>query len=125
MAITAQITKQLEPGFVQADIKYKNGYTKYYKVPEKNAKYFITQKIEQEKDFDLYSNILFFTAVFAGFVGGAYFARKMDKLKQFAVESLSAIGCGTLSTLGFLDYRQNQEKKFDKAYTAKEIFYKA
>ena len=125
MAINANISKPLENGYVQVDVTYKNGYKRFYKVPQNCAKRYIAEKTQQNKDMNLYSNIAFGTSVFTGFLAAAFLTKKMDKMKQFLIEATSAILLSTLTTLGFINYQADQEKLLDRKYGAKEIFYKA
>ena len=126
MSLTAKITKPLEQGYVQVDTERNNGYTRHYKVPHKHAKTFSSELIKQDKDLNLYSNIVFFTSIFTGVLGATFFTKKMDsRMKQFLIQTASAVGLASLTSFGMNKYAINEEKNLIKSYNAKEIFYKA
>ncbi len=126
MAVTTTISKPLENGYVQVDAKYKGGYGRYYKVPKNSAKFFAEKFKDHDKKMNLYSNIGFAVAILTGAFGAAYLTRKMQsRLKQFLIETASAVGLATLTSLGINQYAQKEEENILKKYNAKEIFYKA
>ena len=125
MAITTAITKPLEKGYVQVDAKHKNGYTRYFKVPQKNAKRFANEFKQQDKDFNLYSNIIFFSSIFAGVIGASLFTKKLEsRITQFLVQTLAAIGFSGITSFGFNKYALSEEEKLINSHKAKEIFYR-
>ena len=126
MAITTAITKPLDNGFVQVDSTEKNGYKRFYKVPQKNAKFFADKLKKQDKDLNLYSNITFFASIFAGVLGASIFTKNMEsRMKQFLIQTGAAIVLAALSSLGFNKYAQSEEQKLLEQNHAKEIFYRA
>jgi len=126
MSITATISKPLGQGYVQVDSATKSGYKRYYKVPHKNAKQFSTALVKQDKEMNLYSNIVFFSSIFAGVLGATAFTKKMDsKVKQFLVNSASAVVLASLTTLGMNGYIKKEENKLMDTYKAKEIYYRS
>ena len=125
MAITTEVTKQFENGFVQLDTTYKNGYKRYYKIPQKNADIFAYKLKQHEKNTVIGSNIVFFASIIAGIAGASYFTKNMDNsIKKFLINTLSAMGFATISSFGFGKYSQNKELNLQKSYQAKEILYK-
>ena len=126
MSITATISKPLGQGYVQVDSETKGGYKRYYKVSHKNAKRFATELVKQDKEMNLYSNIVFFTSIFTGVLGATFFTKNMDsRVKQFLVQSASAVVLASLSTLGMNGFIKNEENNLMKTYKAKEIYYRA
>lgn len=126
MAITTAITKPLDAGYVQVDSTSKTGYKKYYKVPQKNAGKFAEELKQQDKTLNLYSNITFFAAIFAGVLGATYFTKNMEsRMKQFLIQTSAAIVTAALATLGFNNYAVSEENNLLKQHHAKEIFYRA
>lgn len=125
MAITTAITKPLDKGFVQVNSTEKNGYKRYYKVPEKNAEIFAENLKKQDKKLNLYSNLTFFTSIFAGVLGASIFTKNIEGMKKFFIQTGSGIIAAALSSLGFNKYAENKEKAFLKENNAKEIFYRA
>lgn len=126
MAITTTISKPLDAGFVQVDSAEKNGYKRFYKVPQKNAKIFANDLKQQNKNLNLYSNIVFFASIFAGVFGASAFTKKIEsRMKQFLIQTASAVAVGILSSLAFGIYAQDKEKELLQQYKAKEIFYRA
>ena len=126
MAITTAITKPLDSGYVQVDSTTKSGSKKYYKVPQKNAGMFAEELRKQDKTLNLYSNITFFSAIFAGVLGATYFTKNMEsKMKQFLIQTGSAIVAAALSSLGFNQFAESEEKNLLQKHRAKEIFYRA
>ena len=126
MSITTAITKPLEPGYVQVDAKDKNGYTQYFKVPQKNARIFADEWKSKDKELSWCSNIAFFTSIFAGVLGAAYFTKNIDsRLKQFLIQTASAITLASLTSLGVSKYAESEQKDLLNQYKAKQIFYRA
>lgn len=126
MSLNTSIVKPLEPGYVQVNAVEKNGYTQYYKVPQKNAKRFAVEWKQKDKDLSLCSNIAFFTSIFAGVLGATYFTKNMDsRFKQFLIQTASAITLAILSSLGMSKYAQSEQNDLLNKYRAKEIFYRA
>lgn len=126
MSITTTISKPLEQGYVQVDASYKNGYTRYYKVPQKNAKDFANKLQKQDKDMNLYSNIIFFSSIVAGVLGAYHFTKNMEgSFKRFLVQTGAAMGLSAITSFGFNKYAQNEEVKLIQANHAREIFYQA
>ena len=126
MSLTTSIVKPLEPGYVQVNAVEKNGYTQYYKVPQKNAKQFAAEWKQKDKNLSLCSNIAFFTSIFAGVFGATYFTKNIDsRLKQFMIQTASAITLAIISSLGMSKYAQSEQKDLLDKHGAKEIFYKA
>ena len=126
MAITTTITKPLEAGYVQVDSAEKNGYKRFFKVPQKNAKSFAEDLKQQNKNSNLYSNIVFFTAILAGVFGASAFTKKIEsRLKQFLIQTASAVTVGSLASFFYSKYAQNKEQELLHQYKAKEIFYRA
>ena len=126
MSITATVTKSLEPGFVQVDAQHKGGYTQYYKIPQKNANKFASELQKQDKDFNLYSNIVFFSSIFAGIIAAGHFTKHFnDWMKKFLVQTASAIGLSMVTSLGFNKYAEVEQNNLMNKYKAKEIFYTA
>lgn len=126
MAITTEISKPLDNGFVQIDAAEKNGYKRYYKVPRGNAKFFADELKKQDKNLNIFSNVTFFTGIFAGVLGATYFTKKMEsKMKQFLIQTASAITAAALSNLGFNEYADAEKEQLLKKHGAKEIFYRA
>ena len=126
MTITAAITKPLDNGFIQVDSTEKNGYKRYYKVPKKNADKFAAELVQQDKNLNLYSNINFFVSIFAGVLGASFFTKNIEsRMKQFLIQTSSAIFLTILTTLGFGKYAQKKEENLLNENRAKEIFYRA
>jgi hypothetical protein len=126
MSITAAITKPLEQGYVQVDTAYKNGYKRYYKVPQRNARAFAADRVEQEKKLNLYSNIVFFSSIFTGVIVSSFFTKKIDsRFKQFLINTASAIGLASLTSYGMNKYAMDKVAKLAQSHCAKEIFYRA
>ncbi len=126
MSLTTSIVRPLESGFVQVNASEKNGYTQYYKVPQKNAKRFASEWQQKDKNLSLYSNIVFFSSIFAGVLGATYFTKNMDsRFKQFLVQTASAITLAALSSIGMSKYAESEQQKLLNKYKAKEIFYRA
>ena len=126
MALETKITQPLGQGFVQVDATNRYGYKHYYKVPQKTARKFAYELKVQDKQLNLYSNIAYFSAIFAGVIGASFFTKKIDnKWKQFGIQTAAAIGLSTVTALGMNKYTQNEQEKLIKNYRAKEIFYRA
>ncbi len=126
MAITTEITKHLDNGFVQVDAAGKNGYKRYYKVPQGNAKIFADELKKQDKNLNIISNVTFFTGIFIGVLGATYFTKKMEsKMKQFLIQTCAAIATAALSSLGFNQYADSKKENLMRKHGAKEIFYRA
>lgn len=126
MAITTAVTKPLEPGYMQVDSTYKNGYKRHFKVPQKNAREFAIDFRELNKKQKLYDNIIFFTSILTAFGTSVYLTKKMDnKWKQFFIQVASTIGFSTLTSIGYSKYAQEEQREFLKNYKAKEIYYRA
>lgn len=126
MALNTVITKPLGQGFVQVNASEKNGYTRYYKVPQRNAKIFESELKKQNKDMKVLSNVLFFSSVFAGVTGAFIFTRHMEsRLNQFLIQTTSGIIAAALCSLGFSKYEINRNNELLKKHRANEIFYRA
>jgi len=126
MAITTSVVKPLEPGYMQVDSTYKNGYKRHFKVPNKYAKSFATNFKELHKKQRLYDNIIFIGSMIAAFTGSVYFTKKMEsKWKQFFIQVGSTIGFSMLTSIGYAQYAQDEQKELLKNYGAKEIQYRA
>lgn len=125
MAITTAVTKSLGAGYVQVDSAEKNGYKRYYKVPEKYAGDFADKLKKQDKTLNIYSNLSFFSSIFAGVLGATLLTKKIEGVKKFYIQASAGIVAGALSSLGFSQYAGNEEKNLLQKYHAKEIFYKA
>ncbi len=125
MAITTAITKKLDTNFVQVDSTEKNGYKRYYKVPQNHADKFADELKKQDKKLNIYSNLTFFSAVFLGVLAASPFTKKMEGMKKFLIQTASGIGFAALSSLGFSKYAENEEIKLLREHKAKEIFYRA
>ena len=125
MTVTTAITKPLEQGYLQVDVKHKNGYTRYFKVPQGNAKRFANEFKQQDKELNLYSNITFFTSIFAGVLGASLFTKNLEsRLTQFLIQTAAAIGLSGLTSFNFNKYALCEEEKLIKSHKAKEIFYR-
>lgn len=125
MAITTTISKPLEQGYVQVDAKRKNGYTRYYKVPQNTAKSFSNKLKKQDKDMNLYTNIAIFSTMFTGILAAAYLTRKMkSRMQQFFIQVLSAVVPMTAVTVLMQDKATTEHDKLLKQYKATEIYYK-
>ena len=126
MAITTAITKPLDSGYVQVDSTSKNGYKRFYKVPQKNAGKFVEELRKQDKTLNIFSNITFFTAIFAGVLGATHFTKNMEsRMKQFLIQTASAVGVAVLSSFVFNKYAEAEEHNLLLKHKAKEIFYRA
>ena len=126
MSITTSIVKPLETGYLQVDASDKNGYTRHYKVPHKNAKVFAEEWKEQDKKLNLCSNIVFFSSIFAGVLGATYFTKNIEsRMKQFLIQTASAITLTILTSIGMSKYADSEQKNLLDKHHAKEIFYKA
>jgi len=126
MAITTAVTKPLDSGFMQVDSCTKDGYKRYYKVPQENAKIFAEELKKQDKNMNLYSNITFFAAIFAGVLGATMFTKNIEsKMKQFLIQTSAAIVTAALSSIGFNNYADSKKEDLMKKHRAKEIFYRA
>ena len=126
MAITIEISKPLDNGFVQIDAGEKNGHKRHYKVPHTNAKFFAEELEQQEKRLNIFSNVTFFTGIFVGVLGATYFTKKMEsKMKQFLIQTCAAITTAALSSLGFNQYADSRHEDLMKKHNAREIFYRA
>lgn len=125
MAIETRITKPLEHGYVQVDTKSKNGYMRYYKVPQKNANIFSNELAVNDKTMNTYSNIAYFTSILVGILATFPFVKKIDSaLKRFGIQCIGAIALSTLTMIGMNEYTNAKEEEIRKKYGAKEIFYK-
>ncbi len=125
MAITIEITKPLDNGFVQIDAGEKSGYKRHYKVPQKNAKLFAEELKHQDKHLNIFSNVTFFTAIFAGVLGATYFTKNMEsKMKQFLIQTCAAIATAAISSLGFNRWADSKKEDLMRKHNAKEIFYR-
>ena len=126
MAITIEITKPLDNGFVQIDAGEKEGHKRHYKVPNQNAKLFAEELKHQEKHLNIFSNVTFFTGIFLGVLGATYFTKNMEsKMKQFLIQTCAAIATAALSSLGFNQYADSRKEDLLRKHRAKEIFYRA
>ena len=126
MSITTAITKPLEAGYVQVEAKEKNGYTQYYKVPQKRAKNFAVDLKQQDKRLNITSNVLFFSSIFAGVLGATCFTKNMDsRFKQFMVQTAAAIGLTALTSIGMSKYAAAEHSDLLNKYTARQIYYRA
>lgn len=125
MAITTNITRTLNNGYVQVDSTEKNGYKRFYRVPQRNAKVFAKELEHQEKNLKIVSNVTFFASILAGVFGAAHFTKNMEsRLIQFLIQTSSAIALALLSAIGFNMYAQSKEINLLKEHQAKEIFYR-
>ncbi len=126
MAVTTTITKPLENGYLQVDAKYKSGYKRYYKVPQKNAKKFANEFSAKDKNLNLYSNIVFWGSILVGVAASAFFTKNMEsRMKQFLIQTTSAIGFTGLTSYVMSLYSRNEQENLVNKYQAKEIFYRA
>lgn len=125
MAITTAITKPLDAGYRQVESTEKNGYKRYFKVPENYAGNFADELPKHNKKINLYSDISFFTAIFTGVLGSALFTKKMEGMKKFLIQSSAGIACAIAASIGFNLYAEDKENELLKRYKAKEIFYRA
>ena len=125
MATTITISPSSNKNYVLVDAAEKNGYTRHYTVPQRNAKLFASELKQQNKDLNLFSNITFFSAVFLGVIGATAFTKKFEsRMKQFLVQTVAGIACAVISSLGFNQYAAVQEENLIKKHKAKEIFYR-
>ena len=126
MDLKTAVTKPLEPGYMQVDATYKNGYKRYFKVPQRSAGKFAVEFKDLNKKQKLYDNVTFFTSILTAFATSVYFTRKLDnRWKQFAIQVASTIGFSTLTSIGYAKYAQDEQREFLNNYKAKEIVYRA
>ena len=125
MSITTTISKPLEPGYVQVDSKEKNGYTRYYKVPQTNAKVFSNELKVQDKKMNRYTNAAIFGTMFACVLGVSCLTKKMkSKLQQLLIQMGTAVASMTAVSLGMYSCEEKEHDKLLLKHHAKEIFYK-
>ena len=126
MAITATVSKPLNQEYVQVDTTTKKGFKRYYKVPRTGARQFAAELTKFDKNMNILSNTAFFASIFTGAFGAAYLTRKFDsRLKQFLIETASAVTLGIASNIVVNEHIISKEKDLLRRYKAKEIFYKA
>ena len=125
MAIaSAVISQQISPKSVQVDFTTKSGYSRYYEVPNENAKQFSLSMINQQKDMRLNSNLVFFSSMFAGILGAAMLTKNMEsRFMQFLIQTASGIGLSFLSSIGMEKLYTSDRKNIENRYGAKELFY--
>ena len=125
MATKITISPSSDRNYALVNATEKNGYTRYYSVPNKNARVFAAELKQQNKDFKIISNTTFFSAIFLGVLGATAFTKKFEsKMKQFLIHTAVGVSCAALSSLGFNEYATAQEENLMKKHRAKEIFYR-
>ena len=126
MAVTTAITKSLDNNCVQVDIKSKKGYTRYYKVPKQNARRFADEYKKQNKTLSICADVGFFASIIAGVLIAAHYTTNMNsRLKQFGIQTASAVGLSLPTVLGFSYYTEQKQQDLINRYNAREIFYRA
>ena len=126
MSVDTRIAKPLENGYVQVNAEYKGGYKRYFKLPERGAKVFADEFAKQDKRMVTYGNIAYFSSIFTGVLGMAFFAKNVKSgINKFLLECCGALGLAVLSTIVINDYTKSEEENLLKQFKAKEIYYRA
>ena len=126
MSITTTIVKPLENGYVQVDSVKKNGYKRHFKVPNNSARSFSQNLIKQDKSYNIYSNIIFWSSIILGVGGAAFFTKNLNSnWQKFFIQTGSAIGFTSLTSYGVNTYAALKENELLQQHQAKEIYYKA
>jgi len=127
MTLSTEITRKLDDGNVQVDIKSKNTTSRHYSVAPEKADCFISDYKKNEKNSLYLSNIAFGVSIFGGVVLTNFLIRNAVKstAMRYLLSSAGGVIAGIASMLGVGDYLDKKKAELMKQYQAKEIFYKA
>ena len=126
MALDTKISRQLDNGCVQVDVKYKDAPPKYYKVPQEKADSFSQKLKKQDKNSKIINNTAFGISLLGGVLAGNVLSKNIESgVLKFIIGSASGVAAATAALFACSKYSEHEHNTILKEYGAKQIFYKA
>ena len=124
MALTTEVTKKFNNGYVQVTVNSKNNGSKYYKVPENRADEFQAEYKKNKKKLNWSTTGIMLATIAAVLTPVAFFSKKIEN-KTY--RTLLGIAAGVVGGIGSMlvtnKIEMNSHAKLLKKYNASTIDY--
>lgn len=125
MAVSLNVSRNIDDKYVQVDVKRTRTGSHYYKVPKENVDEFCTNYKKQNKKKNIASDITFFGSVMLGCFAASLLTKNLNKIPQTIAMLASGLGAGYLADFAVKKAYKTKDEKMLAQFNAQEIDFKA